>query len=76
MTYVLGIDSSTTATKAVLIDRAGTVAGVGVSEYDFETPRPGWSEQAPHLWWEATVASIRSLLADSGVSARTSRRWG
>lgn len=68
MTYVLGIDSSTTATKAVLIDRAGTVAGVGVSEYDFETPRPGWSEQAPHLWWEATVASIRSLLADSGVS--------
>lgn len=67
MAYVLGIDSSTTATKAVLIDRAGVVMGVGVSEYEFETPHTGWTEQDPHLWWNATIAAVRSVLADTAV---------
>ena len=40
MPYVLGIDVSTTATKAVLIDEHGAVRGVGVSEYGYDTPRP------------------------------------
>lgn len=68
MSYVLGIDSSTTATKAVLIDRQGAVIGVGSSEYSFETPRPLWSEQDPGLWWTATVAAVRSVLEACNVS--------
>jgi xylulokinase len=65
--YVLGIDSSTTATKAVLIARDGTVVGVGVSEYGYDTPQPLWSEQHPHLWWGGTVHAIRSVLSSTGV---------
>ncbi len=68
MRYVLGIDASTTATKAILIDEAGTVAGVGSSEYGFEMPRPGWSEQSPQLWWDGAVAAIRSVLAATGAT--------
>jgi xylulokinase len=68
MAYVIGIDASTTATKAVLIDETGAVRGVGVFEYAFEAPRPLWSEQSPELWWEGTVASIRSVLATTGVA--------
>ncbi len=67
MPYVIGIDSSTTATKAVLIDATGAVAGVGVAEYDYEIPQPGWSEQDPRLWWDGTVSAVRSVLASSGV---------
>lgn len=67
MNIFLGIDSSTTATKAILIDDSGRVLAVGVSEYDFETPHPLWSEQDPHLWTQATMSSIRSVLARSGV---------
>ncbi len=67
-TYLLGLDVSTTATKALLIDEAGAVAAVAASEYSFETPRPLWSEQDPALWWEGTVQSIRALLAESGVN--------
>jgi len=63
---VLGIDSSTTATKAVLVRGDGAVAGVGVGEYEFDTPRPGWSEQSPHLWWAATQHAIAAALADAG----------
>ena len=47
MAYVIGIDASTTATKAVLIDETGVVRGVGVTEYGYEVPRPLWSEQSP-----------------------------
>jgi xylulokinase len=39
-----------------------------VSEYDFSVPRPLWSEQAPGLWWDGTVAAIRSVVASTGVS--------
>jgi xylulokinase len=67
--FVLGIDVSTTATKAVLIDDRGAVAGVGVAEYAFDVPRPLWSEQDPELWWTGTGAAIRSVLASTGVAA-------
>ena len=68
MAYVIGIDASTTATKAVLIDDVGTVRGVGVFDYDYEVPRPLWTEQSPELWWDGTIASIRSVLATTGVA--------
>jgi len=67
MGHVLGIDVSTTATKAVLIDESGAVRGIGVAEYPFSVPRPLWSEQEPALWWDGTQAAIRSVLASTGV---------
>jgi xylulokinase len=67
MRYVLGIDASTTATKAVLVDEAGAVAGIGSTEYGFEVPRPGWSEQDPGLWSQGATDAIRSVLASAGV---------
>ena len=67
MAHVIGIDTSTTATKAVLIDAAGSVVGVGVAEYGFQTPHPLWSEQDPGLWWDGTITAIRAVLASTGV---------
>jgi len=67
MAFVLGIDVSTTATKAVLIDRSGRVVGAGVSAYGFDVPRPLWSEQEPRLWWDGAVDAIRSVLATTGI---------
>ncbi len=69
MTCFLGIDTSTTATKALLIDAGGQVVAVASSEYSYDTPRPLWAEQHPDLWWKATVASIRQVLAQTGVDA-------
>ncbi len=67
MRYVLGIDVSTTATKAVLFDAAGTVAAVGSTHYDFATPRPLWSEQDPGLWWDGAARSIEIALQTAGA---------
>ena len=69
MGHVLGIDASTTAVKAILIDEAGAVRGVGTSTYELSVPRPLWSEQDPRLWWDGTVAAIRAVLAETGVPA-------
>ncbi len=69
MQYFIGIDSSTTATKALLIDEQGDVVAVAATEYGYETPRPLWSEQDPSLWWDGAANSIRQVLAASGVKA-------
>ncbi len=67
-TYLLGIDVSTTATKALLIDELGAVIAVAATEYSFETPQPLWSEQEPSLFWNGTVKSIREVLSKSQVN--------
>jgi xylulokinase len=68
MSLVLGIDVSTTATKAVLIDPAGDVRGVASSEYAVAMPHPLWSEQDPTLWWDAARSAIRAALVDAGAA--------
>jgi xylulokinase len=65
--YFLGVDVSTTGSKALLIDASGTVAGVAASPHTLQTPKPLWSEQDPREWWEAASASIRKVLAEAGV---------
>ncbi len=69
MKHVLGIDVSTTATKAVLVTESGQVAAIGVAEYGFETPHPLWSEQDPGLWWEAAQAAISQAIATAGIDS-------
>jgi xylulokinase len=67
MTYFLGIDTSTTGSKALVIDEGGNVIGVASSPHTLQTPRPLWSEQDPREWWEAVSASIRSVLEQAGI---------
>ena len=62
MSYLLGIDVSTTATKALVIDERGNVVTTASDEYEFFTPRPLWAEQNPSDWWRACVNVIRRVL--------------
>ncbi len=66
--YFLGIDTSTTVSKALLIDEQGRVVAVASKPHTLQTPRPLWSEQDPHEWWEAVSASIRSVLEKANLS--------
>jgi xylulokinase len=65
--YFLGIDTSTTSSKALLIDEGGQVIAVASSPHSLQSPRPLWSEQSPLEWWESVSASIRSVLERAGV---------
>ena len=68
MAYLLGIDTSTTSSKALIIDELGRVIAVASSPHTLQSPKPLWSEQNPLEWWEATSNSIRTVLKNSGVS--------
>src|SRR5512143_3134215 len=65
--YFLGIDVSTTGSKALLIDASGTVVSVQSSPHTLQTPQPLWSEQDPQEWWQAASESIRKVLASAGI---------
>ena len=67
MAYFLGIDTSTTGSKALIIDEQGEVVAVASSPHTLQTPRPLWSEQNPREWWDAVTVSIRSALEQAGL---------
>ncbi|HEY3398644.1 MAG TPA: xylulokinase [Armatimonadota bacterium] len=67
MAYLLGLDIGTSGTKTLLIDETGRVVARALAEYPLSTPRPNWAEQDPAHWWQATVETIRSVLAQAGV---------
>lgn len=62
MAYLLGIDVSTTATKALVIDERGALVATASAEYEFVTPRPLWAEQDPADWWRACVTVVSAVL--------------
>jgi xylulokinase len=62
MAYVIGIDSSTTATKAVVWDRDGRAVAEGRGEFALDLPRPGWHEQDPEDWWRSCATAVTQAL--------------
>jgi len=67
MNYFLGIDTSTTSSKALLIDERGEMVSVASSPHTLQTPKPLWSEQDPKEWWQAVSASIHGALEKAGI---------
>ena len=70
-TLLIGIDSGTQSTKAVVIDaRNGDVVGSAAQEYDLipDLPR-GAKEQHPQTWRDATASAIRRALRAAKASA-------
>ena len=59
----LGIDVGTSGVKAVLMRRDGHVAATALAPLLLSTPRPGWAEQDPEAWWDATVVAVRDVLS-------------
>jgi len=59
----LGLDVGTSGVKALLVSPAGEVVASATTPLFLSTPRPGWAEQHPDSWWDASLASIRQVLA-------------
>ena len=63
MSITLGIDIGTSGTKTIAIDEKGTILASSSAEYPCDHPRPGWSEQDPNLWWDATKETVQQVMA-------------
>ncbi len=59
----IGIDIGTSGAKGVLLGAAGAVLARASATYPLLTPRPGWTEQEPEAWWQATVTVLQQLCA-------------
>jgi len=57
--YVIGVDCSTTAAKAVVWNAHGEVLSQDRRTYELSQPRPGWGEQNAEDWWSATASAIK-----------------
>jgi xylulokinase len=68
-TILVGIDVGTTAVKGAALDETGAVLAVAEAGYPFTTPRPGWVEQDPEHWWQATQSVLGQLRSQAGPAA-------
>ena len=57
----LGIDIGTSSVKSVLIDDRQAIVGSAIAALSVLRPHPGWSEQMPGDWWQATCATLDDL---------------
>ncbi|MFO7634286.1 MAG: FGGY family carbohydrate kinase [Caldilinea sp.] len=60
---LVGIDIGTTNIKAVIFDIHGRMVAAGSSKTPVHYPRPGWAFFRPEEIWEATVAALRTAIA-------------
>ncbi len=60
--FYIGIDLGTSAVKLLLMDSVGKIVNVVSKEYPLYFPHPGWSEQKPEDWYEATIDGVKELL--------------
>ena len=58
----LGIDIGTSGVKVLLIDENGKALGEATAAaVEPVRPHPGWSEQNPADWWNATLSAVDKL---------------
>ncbi|QDT44828.1 Xylulose kinase [Gimesia alba] len=62
MAVFLGVDIGTSGTKTLAMQEDGTILSSATVEYPLYSPHPGWSEQDPEDWWQATIKSVRKVL--------------
>ncbi len=58
---VIGIDSSTTATKAIAFDARGRIVAEGRAPIPLSNPHPGWFEQEVSDWTGALAKALKQL---------------
>lgn len=61
MKYLIGIDLGTSGTKTVLFDEDGNTIKSDTVLYPMSQPQNGWAEQDPEDWYNASVATLKTV---------------
>jgi sugar (pentulose or hexulose) kinase len=65
---ILAIDNGTQSLKAIVFDLNGQLRNrVQVTFQPYVSPKPGWAEQDPDVFWDALCRACRSLWEDHKV---------
>jgi xylulokinase len=78
--YTLGFDLGSSSIKCAILDCASgkTIAhgGYPAEEMAISSPKPGWAEQDPELWWSYAVLLTKKLIADNKIDASAIKAIG
>jgi xylulokinase len=64
---VIGVDSSTTAVKAIAWDKTGRLVAQSRASFNLVSPNPNWYEQNAEDWWTSLCQVLRNLTAQIGA---------
>ena len=70
MTYLIGVDLGTTATKAAIFDSEGSLLASASQESVLHYPKPGWVEADPEGFYSSACSTIREAVSKSGVNPK------
>jgi xylulokinase len=65
---IVGLDVGTTGAKAVAISPRGEMLAKAEEEYPLSIPQPGWTEQDPEEWWQASERALAAVGAKDAAS--------
>ena len=65
--YILAVDQSTSATKAVLFDNKAKLVARSNKDHKQYYPQPGWVEHDPVEIYQNTCAAMREVIAKAGI---------
>ncbi len=66
---LLSIDAGTTSIRAIVFDLAGRAVATAQQEFGQHYPQAGWVEQDAEEIWATTLAVVRRVLLEGGISA-------
>ena len=69
MKYVIGIDLGTSGVKCILLSDGGRIVSSRSASYSPDFGERGHVEQDPAVWWDNTLAVLKSLIDDNPGAA-------
>ncbi len=71
--FSLGYDIGSSSIKCAILDcESGRTVALGsypAEEMAIDSPRPGWAEQDPEVWWQYVTGLTRQLLGRNAIDA-------
>ncbi len=67
MSYIIALDQGTTSSRALLIDKSGTILGSAQKEFPQVYPRAGWVEHDPMDIWNVQFEMLQKLISEQQV---------
>ncbi len=69
--YLIGTDIGTSSTKSVITDLYGNIQASACENYEVLCPHNAWAEQWPDVWENAVRNTIRMIMKQSGINAKS-----
>lgn len=80
MAYLIGIDVGSSSVKASVLDsETGACVGTAFApkvEQVIDSPRPGFAEQDPQIWYDNAKVAVREAIAAASVSGDSIKAIG